>query len=342
MKTLANHSKLKSFPCPTKNGLPAVCLSGLLAITHVAAPAPASAATIWNGPITSFSKTGADDPTQAAHQDRFTANVWLTRASTFGLYNAKTESGFVHTFSPADTEWADGTTANYTSFTYTDWNTWAKGVHAGPPSTVGVAAVLHLISDDIYIDIKFTSWSAGGNFSYQRSTASAAPNAPPSVTITNPPNNTVLAAPASLVLRATASDSDGTVTNVQFFQGTGSLGNVVNSPFSKAVNNLPDGDYTFSAVAADNAGSKATNAITIHVVTAATTTLGGTQLLSGTNFQFSYAATIGLTYVVQRSSDLMNWTSIATNTATTNPVLFQDTTATATQRFYRVGRVPNP
>ena len=117
---------------------------------------------------------------------------------------------------------------------------------------------------------------------------------------------------------------------------------MVNSPFSKAVNNLPAGDYTFSAAAADNAGSTTTNAVTIHVVTPATTTLGGTQLLSGTNFQFSYAATIGLTYVVQRSSDLRNWTSIATNATTTNPVHFQDTNATATQRFYRVGRVPNP
>ena len=42
-----------------------------------------------------------------------------------------------------------------------------------PPCAVGKDAVLHLISEDIYIDIKITSWVSGqGSFSYQRSTPS--------------------------------------------------------------------------------------------------------------------------------------------------------------------------
>jgi hypothetical protein len=93
-----------------------------------------------------------------------------------GLYNAKTESGFAHYFSPADTLWANGTTANYATLSYTDWNSWAKGVNPSPPSTVGVNAVLHLITDDIYLDIKFTSWAAAnGGFSYLRSTPTVVP-----------------------------------------------------------------------------------------------------------------------------------------------------------------------
>lgn len=37
---------------------------------------------------------------------------------------------------------------------------------------VGKSAVLHLIPNDIYLDIKFLSWgqAGGGGFSYQRST----------------------------------------------------------------------------------------------------------------------------------------------------------------------------
>jgi hypothetical protein len=37
---------------------------------------------------------------------------------------------------------------------------------------IGKDAVLHLIADDIYLDIKFLSWTAGGGggFSYERST----------------------------------------------------------------------------------------------------------------------------------------------------------------------------
>jgi hypothetical protein len=344
MRIITGRFKPKSIPLPSPNRLPAVLLPALLSLAHIAGPAPSQAATIWSGAPITFTKADGADPTQAASQDRLTPSVWITRGNTVGPYNASTEPGF-GSGSPADTEWANGTTADYASLSYSDWLTWAKVVNGGPPNTVGVDAVLHLISDDIYIDIQFTSWSNGhvgaGGFSYVRSTP-AAQNFPPSVIITNPPNNAILAAPASLTLRATASDSDGTVANVQFFQGAGSLGNVASSPYLAAVNNLPAGDYTFSAVATDNNGSTATNNITVHVVTPAATALSGTQRLSGTNFQFSYVATIGLAYVVQRSSDLKAWTSLKTNTAAANPVLFQDTTATGTPRFYRVGRLPNP
>src|ERR1017187_2106628 len=142
-----------------------VVLLGLVVLAQLAVPVATGAATIWTGPHTTFTKADSADPTQAANQDRLTPDVWLTRGSQEGIYNAKTETGFSHSFSPADTEWANGTTANYSSLTYTDWNTWAHGVNPTPPSTVGVNAVLHLISDDIYLDIDFTSWSvSGGGF----------------------------------------------------------------------------------------------------------------------------------------------------------------------------------
>src|SRR6185436_19788965 len=113
-----------------------------------------AAPTIWTGPQTTFTKAANADPSQAANQDRLTPNVWITRGDDHGLYNAKTETSFSHFSSPADTEWANGTTANYSSLSYADWNTWAKSVNGSPPSTVGVNAVLHLKSEDIYIDIK--------------------------------------------------------------------------------------------------------------------------------------------------------------------------------------------
>ena len=117
-----------------------------------------------------FTKADDADPTQAANQDRLTSNVWLTRGGNRGLYNIAKEAFFTHSVSPADTEWASGTTANYASLTYTDWETWARSV-GNPPSTPGVNAVLHLKTDDIYLDIKFIFWSMrSGGFSYERST----------------------------------------------------------------------------------------------------------------------------------------------------------------------------
>lgn len=170
----------------------------------------------------------------------------------------------------------------------------------------------------------------------------AAANVPPTVVFTNPPNGSVFAAPASFTLTATASDSDGSVTNVEFFQGAIPLGNVIASPYSVPVRNLAAGTYTFSAVATDNGGSNATNSLTVSVVTPAQVVLSDAQKLSPTSFQFSYSATIGLNYVIQRSGDLTHWTSLSTNRAAASSVIFQDAGTSENPAFYRVGLLPNP
>jgi len=85
----------------------------------------------------------------------------------------------------------------------------------------------------------------------------------PVVTITSPPDGIVLTAPANFTLAATA--SDGTVSQVEFFQGTTSLGVDATSPYSVAVNNLAAGSYTFSAVATDNLGTRASNSVSVVV-----------------------------------------------------------------------------
>jgi hypothetical protein len=129
---------------------------------------------IWNGPTIEFTKAPFANETLAVNQDRISDTVWLTRGSVQGILNAKTELFYTHNLSPAGTEWALGTTANYSSLTYTNWETWTGGI-PNVPNIVGKNAVVHLIADDIYLDLKFTSWgvgsTAGGSFSYQRSTA---------------------------------------------------------------------------------------------------------------------------------------------------------------------------
>jgi plastocyanin len=169
---------------------------------------------------------------------------------------------------------------------------------------------------------------------------------PPTVSITNPAPGTVFFAPANLTIQASASDLDagGSVTNVQFLVGSAVLTNKTTAPFSAATNNLAAGSYTLSAVASDNNGVKNTNAVTISVVTPVTVSLTNSVKFSGTNFQFSYSANVGLSYVIQRSTNLAaaNWLSLATNTAASNLVVFVDNHATNDPGFYRVGRMPNP
>src|SRR5450756_2303118 len=75
------------------------CAAGWLALllfAGLAAPVATEAATIWNGPP--VSESNVTEP------DNITANVWLTRGGSQGLFNDKTESFFTHFFSPADTK----------------------------------------------------------------------------------------------------------------------------------------------------------------------------------------------------------------------------------------------
>ena len=169
-----------------------------------------------------------------------------------------------------------------------------------------------------------------------------AANMPPTIAITNPPNGSVLASPATFSIGAKASDTDGSVTNVLFLQGTTSLGNIQKSPYLVTVHNLTAGDYTFSAVASDNGGLHATNVISVHIVAPAPIALSGLQRPSPTTFQFSYSAVSRFRYVVQRSGDLTHWTALTTNVAKSGSETFLDQSATENPGFYRVRRLPNP
>ena len=79
-----------------------------------------------------------------------------------------------------------------------------------------------------------------------------APNLPPTVAITNPPTGTVFTAPANVTIQASASDSNGSVTNVQFRIGSTVVGNDTTAPYAATTNGLPAGSYTLSAVASDS------------------------------------------------------------------------------------------
>lgn len=132
----------------------------------------AKAATVWDGPGFSYTQPAAD-PTQAANQDRITSDIWITRGSSQGIFNAFNETSYSHNVSPAGTEWAYGELPDFASLTYQDWEDWTG---KNPPSTVGKDVVLHLIPDDIYLSIRFDSFGGfGGGFSYTRSTITPVP-----------------------------------------------------------------------------------------------------------------------------------------------------------------------
>ncbi|PYV36664.1 MAG: hypothetical protein DMG06_30245 [Acidobacteria bacterium] len=97
-------------------------------------------------------------------------------------------------------------------------------------------------------------------------TVSAAGNKPPAVTLTSPVNGATFAAPATISITASASDSDGTVSKVDFYSGSTLLGTDTASPYSFTWSNVKSGVYTFTAKATDNVGaSTSSSAVTITV-----------------------------------------------------------------------------
>ncbi len=139
------------------------CVAGVLLMAG-----SAGAETVWTGPEITFTKPNGANWMLPENQDRITDNVWITRQNFFGIYNIAVEPGY-SPLSPADTEWAYGDAEDYEDLAFASWVNWAGNF---PPGTVGQDAVVHLISEDIYIDIRFTSWSCCGfgGFSYDRAT----------------------------------------------------------------------------------------------------------------------------------------------------------------------------
>ncbi|RYZ78092.1 MAG: hypothetical protein EOO68_40910, partial [Moraxellaceae bacterium] len=75
----------------------------------------------------------------------------------------------------------------------------------------------------------------------------------------------------SVSLTANATDSDGTISKVEFFNGTTSLGADATSPYSFSWTNVAAGTYQITAKATDNSGAVTTSsAITVTVTESAT------------------------------------------------------------------------
>ena len=62
-----------------------------------------------------------------------------------------------------------------------------------------------------------------------------------------------------MTLSATASDSDGTISKVEFYNGATLLGTDTTSPYSFTWSSVAAGTYTVKAVAYDNSGASASS-----------------------------------------------------------------------------------
>ncbi|MBC7450521.1 MAG: discoidin domain-containing protein, partial [Cytophagales bacterium] len=83
-------------------------------------------------------------------------------------------------------------------------------------------------------------------------------NVLPTVTLDSPLNNQIIGA-GTIYLYATATDSDGSIAKVEFFNGATKIGEDLTSPYSFEWLNVSTGTYTLTAKATDNLGGTATS-----------------------------------------------------------------------------------
>jgi glucose/arabinose dehydrogenase len=123
----------------------------------------------------------------------------------------------------------------------------------------------------------FAAWSDGGAATHVIRTPAAGatysatytgvPNTAPSVTLTAPANGGSAIVNTPVIVSADASDTDGTVTLVEFFDGATSIGTDPSSPYGIIWTPLTTGTRNLTARATDDLGGMDTSAAVTFTVT---------------------------------------------------------------------------
>jgi hypothetical protein len=190
------------------------------------------------------------------------------------------------------------------------------------------------------------------------------------IAITSPAPGTVFTAPATVTIQASATDVDGSVTNVNFLVNGALVGAATTSPFTVTVSNLAAGDYVLRARARDDAGVSTKSppvTITVHApaplaglaqarnpsaeasATSPTATLVAADLrleakLAGGGRQVAITLPVapGHRYAVERSETFTRWTVQTQVVAVSDSFTFFEPLAGMTQHFFRARLLPDP
>jgi len=179
-----------------------------------------------------------DDKNMKINVTTLAANAWAYAAGTHRLAT--------FTVPPGETAISINNTAGSSGDT-TKLSTWYEAVPTPGTVTLGADNDLSSVRDWAVIAVSIKP-------------GAGAANAAPSVALTSPANNATFTAPASIVLTADAQDTDGTVAQVEFFQGAVLVATDTTAPFTFTLTNVAAGSYTFTARATDNLGTTTTSA----------------------------------------------------------------------------------
>ena len=154
-------------------------------------------------------------------------------------------------------------------------------------------------------------------------------NSLPIVGFLTPDPSSSIQAGGTTLLTAFASDADGSIAKVEFYEGDNLLALTTNTPYSALWTNTFAGNFTLSVVGTDNHNTSTTNSIMVVVNPSITSTL------VATNFCLLFHGVQNISYVAEYSSDLTTWFTLTNFTITTAPAQITDL-LDSSQRFYRI------
>ena len=159
------------------------------------------------------------------------------------------------------------------------YETWS-GTSMATPHVAGVVGLIFSLKPSLSVTAlkdyllanvsKSAQWTgvvaSGGRLDAYLATLAALPGASPTVTLTSPGEGASFSAPANVVLAATASDSDGSITQVSFYADGTLIATDMTVPYTTTWSNVPVGFHTVSAEARDNSGFTASALAHLTVV----------------------------------------------------------------------------
>jgi len=169
--------------------------------------------------------------------------------------------------------WSDNST-NETGFKI-EQKIGSSGTYA-QIATVGANVVTYSVSGlspstTYYYRVRAYNSYGDSGYSNEAYATTQPGNQPPTVVITSPSNGSQFTVGSTILIRATATDSDGSVAKVEFFEGTNLLNVDTISPYEYTWQSVPEGSYTLTAKATDDDNASTTSVpVTITVSTSST------------------------------------------------------------------------
>jgi uncharacterized repeat protein (TIGR01451 family) len=261
-------------------------------------------------------------PTDYPPADFFPGLAAASGADVLALFNGTNPNGYWSLYVYDDTPGNAGVIT-------TGWSLGLTALNTVNPAALLAASMIHA-PDPVF----------GGNYlNYQITVTNLGPDVAESVVITD-------TLPATVTF-STASASQGSFTNIGgavIF----SLGSVSNGATATATLRVIAGaagtivnTATVSTASTDLYLAESTIVNSTTVAAPPSAYLTATNL-AGASLQLTVVGQNGQNYAIQTSSDLLNWTSVFTNTASLNngSFIYTDTHTNAPLRFYRAIRLP--